>query len=138
MSRTENGIVMEPVAYNEIDEFGFSSIYHLTDGWVPNYETPNDTAIAFKNYAQQYQSMAASMFGNGDEYVTMMNTLANSSYLGEAYCNAVKRCNNGWGTMIPNAETFFECLKELLNSKIWAGLHQSQIEEIIEWKKAIR
>lgn len=138
MSKTENGVVMEPVNYNDLEEYGFSSIYHLTDNWVANYSTPSETAIEFKKYAQQYQRMAASMFGNGDEYVTMMNTLSNSSYLGEAYCNAVKRYNQGWGIMIPNTETFFECLKELLNNKIWAGLYQSQIGEIIEWKEAIR
>lgn len=137
MFNIKNGVVMETVSYNDIEKYGFSNIYHITDEWVPNYSTPSETAISFKCYAQQYQSMVGSMFGNGNEYVTMMRVLANSSYLGEAYCNAVKRYNQGWGLMLPDAETFFGCLKELLNDKIWAGLHQSQIEEIIEWKEAI-
>ena len=138
MFNIKNGVVMETVSYNDIGKYGFSNIYHITDEWVPNYNTPSETALEFKNYAQQYQSMMGSTFGNSDEYVNMMNVLAKSCFLGEAYCNAVKRYNQGWGIMIPDATTFFGCLRELLNDKIWAGIHQSQIEEIIEWKKAIR
>ena len=137
MFNIKNGVVMETVAWNDLKKYGFSNIYHLTDEWVPN-STPSETAVAFKDYAQQYQSMAVSMFGGSDEYVNMMNNLGKSCYLGEAYVNAIKRYNQGSGIMIPDAETFFKCLKDLLNKKIWAGLSKSQINEIIEWKESVR
>lgn len=137
MKNIENGIVMEVVSFEDIARYGYANVYHLTDEWVCNYNTPNDTAIAFKDYAQQYQSMAGSMFGNSEEYIAMMTTLSKSCYLGEAYVNATRKYNQGWGLMIPDADVFFECLKDLLNEKVWAGISQNQINKIIEWKKAI-
>lgn len=133
----KNNVVMTPVRYNDIKENGFANVYDITSDWVCNYSTPVETAKAFKAYAQQFQSMAVSMYGDGDEYISMLEKLRNSCYLGEAYVNAIFQYNKGLGTCIPDASTYFSELKKLLNKKIWASIHSYDIEDIIEWKASI-
>ena len=136
--KMKENVVIEPVKWDDFKKEGLSNFYDMTSDWVTNYETPVETVKHFKDYAQQYQRMMNSLYGDSDEYIFAMKKLGDSCYLGKAYINAIIQCNMGWGTNIPDAKTVFSELKKLLETEIWASMHEYDIDEIFEWKKAIR